>query len=181
VIIINIFNELTKISREPEIKITELRDILKKYAKTVSVFDEMNATCIIREDCKYMQKNIQKEYLEVYIKYFFKRIKEILNDNVNYKGNIDIVKFQNSLNLLKNQFIQYKDSSNNSKYSLILTLISFYATFIKNEPIHPVGTPFPGNLKLEKKDGEYYCPVKDKQSKNPNAVCNLCISKQKEI
>ena len=72
-IIINIFNELTKISREPEIKITELRDILKKYAKTVSVFDEMNATCIIREDCKYMQKNIQKEYLEVYIKYFFKK------------------------------------------------------------------------------------------------------------
>ena len=140
-----------------------------------------SATCIIREDCKYMQKNIQKEYLEVYIKYFFKRIKEILNDNVNYKGNIDIVKFQNSLNLLKNQFIQYKDSSNNSKYSLILTLISFYATFIKNEPIHPVGTPFPGNLKLEKKDGEYYCPVKDKQSKNPNAICNLCISKQKEI
>lgn len=178
---ISIFSDLENLSKKENVSVNNLRDILKEYAKSISVFDEMNATCIIREDCKYMQKNIRDAYLEVYIKYFFKRIKEILNDDENYPENLNKKEFEKSLKVIKDQFKQYSNNKGNSKYSLILTLISFYATFVKNEPIHPVGTPFPGNLKLIKEGDDYLCPVKEKQSNNPNAICNLCISKQQKI
>jgi len=181
VVYITIFSELEDLDKENPIPVNCLRDILKDYAKTISVFDEMRATGIIRDDCKYMQKDIREEYLEVYIKYFFKRIKEILNDNENYHESVDKDKFHEYLDLSKEQFKEYRDSSSNNKYPLILTLISFYTTFIKDEPIHPVGTPFPGKLKLLKVGDDYFCPVKDKQSNNPNALCNLCISKQQEL
>ena len=69
----------------------------------------------------------------------------------------------------------------NDKFPLIYTIISLYTTFILNEPIHPIGTPFPGNLKVTYENGTYFCPVKDKQKENPNAVCRFCIAKQSDF
>ena len=46
------------------------------------------------------------------------------------------------------------------------------------EPIHPVGTPFPGGFEVKYEDDIYLCPVKDKQKDNPNAVCGFCIAEQ---
>ena len=61
---------------------------------------------------------------------------------------------------------------------LITYIASFYATFILEESIHPVGTPFPGSLKLEEENGKYYCPVKDSNIDVPNAFCNICLAEQ---
>jgi len=35
-----------------------------------------------------------------------------------------------------------------------------------------------GGFEVEKKDGVHYCPVKDKQSDNPEALCDICIARQ---
>ena len=35
-------------------------------------------------------------------------------------------------------------------------------------------------LKVEEKDGAYYCPVKEANLDSPNAVCNMCIAEQLE-
>ena len=65
-----------------------------------------------------------------------------------------------------------------TKFPLIFEIASIYATFILEEPIHPVGTPFPGSLKVEKENGEFLCPVKEANIDTPNAVCNICLAKQ---
>ena len=46
------------------------------------------------------------------------------------------------------------------KFPLVYTFISLYVTYITEEPIRHVGSEFPGNLKVEKINGEYFCPVK---------------------
>ncbi|MBE6492179.1 MAG: DUF2115 domain-containing protein, partial [Methanobrevibacter sp.] len=60
-------------------------------------------------------------------------------------------------------------------------MASIYTTFILEEPIHKVGTPFPGSQKVEEKNGKFYCPVKDSNIDTPNAVCNICLAEQSDI
>jgi len=74
--------------------------------------------------------------------------------NINYKD----MKLDNNQHI--NFFKKYK-------------LISFYTTFILDEPIHPVGMPFPGGFKVKYENGTYYCPVKENQKDNPGAVCEF--------
>ena len=37
------------------------------------------------------------------------------------------------------------------KFPLIYIIVALYTTFILEEPIHPVGSEFPGSLKVEEK------------------------------
>ena len=69
-------------------------------------------------------------------------------------------------------------SESKSKFPLIAIMASIYTTFILEEPIHQVGTPFPGSLKVEKKGDVFLCPVKDANIDTPNAVCNICLAEQ---
>ena len=62
----------------------------------------------------------------------------------------------------------------------IYAIISLYTTFVLEEPIHPVGTKFPGELEVEYDDGVYYCPVKENNVDNPKAICQFCIAEQLE-
>ena len=87
--------------------------------------------------------------------------------------------FDKSFNLLKHQFEKERNYTiEEDKFPLIYIIVALYTTFILEEPIHPVGSEFPGSLKVEEKNGEYYCPVKDKQKDNENAICNLCLAEQ---
>ena len=170
----DIFEDLQNISLQNTITKTELLNLLKKYCKIISPYDLMLATARMREEGKYVQANYREKYLEVYVKYFIMRVKEILD---NYSDvSIDKKSFDESFNLLKYQF--EKERNYDDKFPLIYIIVSLYTTFILEEPIHPVGSEFPGSLKVEKKDGVFYCPVKDKQKDNKNAICNLCLAKQ---
>ncbi|MCC7554479.1 MAG: DUF2115 domain-containing protein [Methanobacteriaceae archaeon] len=174
-----VFRSFENLSKNNNILQNDLLNILKKFAKTISVFDLMIATAILKDDGKYVQVQYREKFLEVYIKYFIMRIKEIKENNNTYTKNINKVEYIESIDLLRKQF--KKDRQNErkeSRFPLIYALCSMYATYILKEPIHPVGTPFPGDLKVEEKNGIYYCPVKEKQEDNPNAVCKLCIAKQ---
>ena len=172
----DIFGDLHNISSQNIITKTELLNLLKKYCKIISPYDLMLATARMREEGKYVQANYREKYLEVYVKYFIMRVKEIL-DNDNYSDvSIDKKSFDESFNLLKYQF--EKERNYDDKFPLIYIIVSLYTTFILEEPIHPVGSEFPGSLKVEKKEGVFYCPVKDKQKDNKNAICNLCLAKQ---
>ncbi|MGZ7108680.1 MAG: DUF2115 family protein, partial [Methanobacterium sp.] len=68
--------------------------------------------------------------------------------------------------------------SNESGFFKIYKIVSLYTTFILDEPIHVVGTPFPGGFKVKYENGRYLCPVKEKQKDNPGAVCGFCIAEQ---
>lgn len=172
-----IYDDLDEISEKDTVSKEMLINVLKKYCMTISVFDLMDVTNELMEDTKYVQEEYRKKTNEIYIKYFLGRIKTINDDKTRYSGKIDKKDFMKSISRLK---IHHKEESKTSKtkFPLIYTIVSLYTTFIIEESIHPVRTPFPGSLKVEKRNGVYYCPVKESNRESPNAVCDMCIARQ---
>ena len=177
------FKELNSLKSKNNISKNDLMGILHEIAKTISVEDLMIATAILREDGKYIQAKYREEYLEIYIKHFIMRIKDVREDKTDYsKETLKKNEFSEAVELLNSQFhdeqLYMKEMG---KFPTIYTIISLYTTFILNESIHPIGTPFPGGSKVIYENETYLCPVKDIQSENPNAVCKICIAKQLEF
>ena len=165
---------------EDSISNDALLQILKDYAGTVSVFDLMEINAELIEESKYVQDSYKKKSHGIYAKYFLARLNEVRANNNHYTHKIDKDEFIDAVATLQS----YEDSeslSHKTKFPLVYAIISVYTTFILEEPIHPVGTPFPGSLYVEKINGKYYCPVKDANVDSPNAVCKMCIAEQLEF
>ncbi|MCL2687775.1 MAG: DUF2115 domain-containing protein [Methanobrevibacter sp.] len=177
------FKELNNLKSENNIFKKDLMNILHGLAKTISIHDIILASTLLREEGKYVQAKYREQYLEIYIKYFIMRVKDVKEDKTDYSEEIDNKKdFPTAINLLESQFHEKKTYiDENEKFTVIYTIIGLYTTFILNEPIHPIGTPFPGSLKVTYENETYFCPVKDKQSETPQAVCKFCIAKQSEL
>lgn len=175
----DILIELNKIMSNNIVTKNDLMIILKKYARTISTYELMLASARMREDGKYVQSQYREKYLEIYIKYFIMRMKEIADNNNDMAEKIDLDKLDDSIPLLKNTFERENlNDALKDKFPLIYVITSLYTTFILEEPIHPVGSEFPGNLKVTKENNTFYCPVKDNQKDNPNAICHLCLAEQ---
>jgi len=165
----------TKISKK------YLLSVLRSESDDIHIFDIMSSYVQLVEDGKYVQSSYQKDYLEAYIKGFLMRVKDIRNDKIDYEGHVDIKELQEALNTLKNQeAIVEKERSIESNFFRIYQVVSLYTTFILEEPIHMVGTLFPGGFRVKFEENTYYCPVKEKQKDNPGAVCGFCIAEQDE-
>ncbi|MDI6724561.1 MAG: DUF2115 domain-containing protein [Methanobacterium sp.] len=155
----------------------ELLSVLKKEASNIHMHDIMLASAFIQEDAKYMQAGYREEFVETFTKAFINRFKDIREDKTNYKGYIDNKKLKEFLKVLETQMKESKIKQ--ELYFLRLAkIVSIYTTFILEASIHPVGTSFPGGFKLKFKNGEYLCPVKEKQLNTPGALCRFCVSKQ---
>ncbi|MBO6123101.1 MAG: DUF2115 domain-containing protein [Methanobrevibacter sp.] len=154
-------------------------EILKKYARIISVQDLMMATARMRKDGEYVQKNYREKYLKVYIKYFIMRMKEVKEFEDYDDININKKSFDESFPMLERTFEKERlSNADDDKFPLIYVITALYTTFILEEPIHPVGSEFPGSLFVEEKNGEFFCPVKDNQKDNVNAICHLCLAEQ---
>ena len=102
---------------------------------------------------------------------------EIRSNDTVYDDYFNRDDFVEKLNDLKDIFkLVSKDRKN--KTSIISFVVSLYTTFVLDEPIHPIGTPFPGSLEVIIENGVYYCPVKEANIDTPNSVCRLCIAEQ---
>lgn len=175
----DILIELKELTHQNEITKNDLIKILKKYASIISVYDLMMAAAHIRKDGEFIQPQYREKYLEIYVKYFIMRMKEVLESEKNSNSPIDKHNFVDSFYLLEKTFENEKISNDkDDKFPLIYVITALYTTFILEEPIHPVGSEFPGSLKVEEIKGEYFCPVKDNQKDNPNAICHLCLAEQ---
>lgn len=62
----------------------------------------------------------------------------------------------------------------NSAIHLLYYLLSAYTMFVKSEPGHPVGTPFPGGLSVKRIGKQFICPVKEKTDGVETAICSFC-------
>lgn len=175
----DILTELKDLSLKAEITTTEIMEILKKYARIISVQDLMLATARMRKDGEYVQANYREKYLKVYIKYFIMRMKEVKENNEYINTKIDKKSFDESFPMLQRTFEKERlSNAEDDKFPLIYVITALYTTFILEEPIHPVGSEFPGSLFVEEKNGQYYCPVKENQKDNVNAICHLCLAEQ---
>lgn len=65
-------------------------------------------------------------------------------------------------------------------HRLFYYLLSAFVMFVLEQPGHPVGTPFPGGMRVEERDGIFICPVRDKEKEVFFSICNFCPAKQME-
>ncbi|MCE7700129.1 MAG: DUF2115 domain-containing protein [Methanobacterium paludis] len=162
----------------------ELMDVLKKEASKIHIYDIMMTAAQLKEDTKYLQTSYKENIIETFTNAFINRFKSIIKDKKNYKGYIDTEKLQEFLKILEIQREIQKERSkikqeqDSLKLTKIAKITSIYNIFILKAPIHAVGTLFPGGFKLKFENGEYLCPVKEKQLTNPQALCRFCVSKQ---
>jgi len=155
----------------------ELLDVLKKEASRIHMHDIMLASTYIQEDAKYMQAGYRENFVETFTKAFINRFKDIREDKKEYKGYVNNKKLQEFIELLKKQ-IKESDIRQELYFLRLAKIVSIYTTFIIEASIHPVGTSFPGGFKIKFENGEYLCPVKEKQLNTPGALCRFCVSKQ---
>ena len=165
------------VGEDDKISKDDLMVVLKEELADVSVFDMMIISAEIIENNKYVQESYQEKSKKIYIDFFLNRVKEIRSNDTVYKDYFDRDDFIEKLNDLKDI---YKIGSINrkNKISLINLVVSLYTTFVLDEPIHHIGTPFPGSLEVIRENGVYYCPVKEANMDTPNSVCRLCIAEQ---
>ncbi len=128
---------------------------------------------------KYVQEEYKEQFVEPYIKTFILGLNELSNQDENVSGYVDYDLFTASLENLEYNFHKDVDFDRKScNFPLIITLSTLYVTFIKAEPLHPVGSLFPGSFRIYEENGIYYCPVKDAQKDNPDALCIFCLAEQ---
>ena len=175
--VVKMVDKLGELDFSQKIGKNELLHVLKREVSNIHVSEIMIADSFLRADARYVPARYREELLKTSTKAFFTRIKNIQKDENDYRENLDVKKLEEFLKALKKQE-ERADSRAELCFLNVAGLISIYATFILEEPIHAVGTPFPSGSKVKYKNGEYLCPVKDMQRKNPNALCRFCISVQ---
>jgi uncharacterized protein (UPF0305 family) len=74
-----------------------------------------------------------------------------------------------------------RETEEERRSELLYFLLSAYNIFVREYPGHPVGTPFPGGLKVEMRDGEYLCPIRERADDVENALCPYCPAKQHDM
>ncbi|MEL7671319.1 DUF2115 domain-containing protein [Methanobacterium sp.] len=156
-----------------------LLDALKNEAGTIHITDIMAAFTHLKKESAYVQENYREEFDQAYIQSFLMRIKKIQDNNKQYEGFVNADELQEAIKILKEQQkLAELDHRQHMHFFKIYRIITLYTTFVMDEPVHPVGMPFPGGFEIKQKDGIYYCPVKESQKNNPGAVCGICIAEQ---
>ncbi|MGZ7069251.1 MAG: DUF2115 domain-containing protein [Methanobacterium sp.] len=171
------FDGIQDLDFSQKISKNELLKVLKKEASNIHMNDIMLASAFIQEDAKYMQAGYREDFVHNFTIAFIIRFKDIREDKKDYKGYIDNKKLQEFLGVLDKQ-MEESEIEQELYFLRLAKIVSIYTTFILESSIHPVGTSFPGGFKLKFENGEYYCPVKERQLNTPGALCRFCVSKQ---
>ena len=162
-----------------EITTENLLTLLKMEARLINIQDIMQASAFLINDAKYVQGSYRKAYIEAYTLAFITRIKEVKEHQTDDNEYLDVEKVQEAIELLLKQENEVTGADGfDPAFFQIYMIISLYTTFILEESVHPVGTPFPGNLEVKYNGKNYLCPVKERQKDNPGAVCGFCIAEQ---
>ncbi|EKF86206.1 DUF2115 domain-containing protein [Methanobacterium formicicum] len=161
-----------------EIHRNDLLSRLKAEARLITIQDLMQASYFLIEDAQYIQGSYREEYIKAYTMAFIARVKEVKEHPEYDNTSLDMQEVKNALKLLLEQEKQVEDDGFDPVFFQIYKIISLYTTFILEEPVHPVGTSFPGGLKVQYDGEKFLCPVKERQKDNPGAVCGFCIAQQ---
>jgi len=98
----------------------------------------------------------------------------------------DRERFEKFCRMLPEGSLAWNDSSERNPYfrhpknRLFYYLIAAFTMFVLDEPGHPVGMPFPGGFKVERRGRDYYCLIRDKEKEIFYSICNFCPALQSE-
>ena len=156
----------------------DLLDALKDEANQLHINDFMKTCSFLKKSMKYVHPHYQEEYIKMYTEGYLKGYRDVKNDKNSYEGKLNCEELFEAVKLLEGQEELMKKEFDEDRSFKPYMILSLYTTFILEEPVHPVGTPFPGGLKVREEESIYYCPVKDNNQNNPLAVCGFCIAHQ---
>jgi uncharacterized protein (UPF0305 family) len=160
------------------IKKNDLLQALKGEANQLHINDFIKTCSFLKKSMEHVHPHFQEEYIKMYTEGYLKGYSDVKNDKRSYQGYVDVKKLKEAIQLLGKQEKLMKAEFGNQRSFKPYLILSLYTTFIQEEPVHPVGTPFPGRLKVRESKGIYYCPVKENNKNNPLAVCGFCIAEQ---
>lgn len=150
--------------------------ILKKVLKAYSVFDLMKVQAHMEKDFRDLPPEYKKKLKEKLSENLFVNFKSILHNDSFQNSKLEMERYREFLGWFKSRLDEEMPGM-----MVLYYLCAMYNIFITETPPHPEGTPFPGGFFVEKVEGKYYCPVKDKQKDNDEAICKFCIAKQMDM
>lgn len=156
----------------------DLLKTLKGEASLVHIHDFIKTCSFLKKNMEHVHPHFQEEYIRMYTEGYLKGYRDVKNDKTSYTGHVDTVELEEAILLLEKQEKLMEAEFGNHRSFKPYLILSLYTTFILEEPVHPVGTPFPGGLKVREDNDIYYCPVKENNENNPLAVCGFCIAQQ---
>ncbi len=173
-------SKLKGLSIQGQTNKNELLNVLKEDARKFNLQDIVRCSLQIQQEANCIHTSYKKEYIKAEIGFMI-RIGEVKDDGLYYNGSVDIEELNTAIELLEEQekMVENLDDSDPA-FVRIYSIISLYTTFIKDEPIHQVGTLFPGGFTVKKEGDKYTCPVKENNKDNPLALCPFCIAEQDE-
>lgn len=154
--------------------------VLQEDAKELNLQDIVRCSLRIHQEAECIHTSYKNEYIKAEISFMI-RIREVKDDDLYYTGPVNVEELNTAIEILLEQEKMAEDLENTDPaFIQIYSIISLYTTFIKDEPIHQVGTLFPGGFMVKKEGDKYTCPVKDNNNDNPLALCPFCIAEQDE-
>lgn len=172
--------KLKNLALQSQITKNELLMVLKEDTKKFNFSDIMRCSLKIQQEAECIHTSYKKDYIKAETELII-RIREVKDDNLQYNGQVNIEELNTAIDILEEQEKMGEDMEEaDPAFLRIYSIISLYTTFIKEEPIHQVGTPFPGGFEVKQEKDKYTCPVKKNNENNPLAVCPFCIAEQDE-
>jgi len=157
----------------------DLLEVLKEEAKQIHINDFIKSCSFLRKNMEHVHPHFQEEYIKMYTEGYLRGYRDVKIDKTQYEGYVDANELGEAVKLLNEQEKLMEDEFGQGTRSFKpFMILSLYTTFVQDEPVHPVGTPFPGGYKVRKEKKIYYCPVKKNNENNPLAVCGFCIAEQ---
>lgn len=160
-------------------------------AQKYSIVDLQRISAGLAREINNLPSPYKERITPYFIEQFFRRYYRLIemNDSGAFKDlNVEIKE--------KQLYIDYCDATekrrggpeahsfvdeHDPEQGLFYFIVNCFAMFVLEEPGHPVGMPFPGGFKVEKRDGLYYCPIREKEKDLPYSICNFCPCKQADI
>jgi uncharacterized protein (UPF0305 family) len=162
-----------------DVKKNDLLEALKGEANQLHINDFIKTCSFLRKSMEHVHPHYQEEYIKMYTEGYLMGYRDVKNDKTSYIEFVDGEKLNKSIELLKTQEkLMEEEFGEGIRSFKPYMIMSIYTTFILEEPVHPVGTPFPGGFLVRKEKDIYYCPVKESNEDNPLAVCGFCIAEQ---
>ncbi|WAI00141.1 DUF2115 domain-containing protein [Methanogenium organophilum] len=170
----------------------ELGEILAREVKRFSRYDLTVISARVRQEVELLPKPYREKFRPYAEKWFFGRYHELLKcdregtwqqmlDPITDRQTFD--KFCRMIPdacLRDNPDAPYPGENETMVpfYLLFYYLLSAFAMYVRDEPGHPEGTPFPGGFFVHRKKGKYYCAIRDKEEEIWHSICNYCPALQ---
>ena len=153
---------------------------LKKEVAGYTVFDLMKIQAQVENESKFLPPGYKEMFKEKMGEQLFANYKAIMSGGNYQNQSLDMELYAEFLENFQTKLDNLADE-HLPDMTALYHLCALYNIFITLTPPHPEGTPFPGGYFVEKKGADYYCPVRDKQEDNSEALCKFCVAKQADI